>query len=255
MIPNIPRFMPNIPAVHLRASTSLFFDRAAVQAAMSEMDLKALHKSGSLIRDRVRRIIKKKGLSRVPFKLQERYPGAGPTALHQMGVLSKRMRGSIVRELQAPKGSPAGTPPFTHTPEVGHQSSALGFRKNIWYYYDRQSHSVVAGPSRKGKMLPFLHEFGGTVRLRTWVYIPQIKTKGGGMRRPILMKLPTGQRPTNQTHWRPLSQQIVTVYPARPFMKPAMDHCVANGSIARAFAGSFRSTAGSRGTGFTVRRG
>jgi hypothetical protein len=255
MIPNIPRLVPNIPSVALRASTSAFFDRGAVQAAMSEMDLKALSKASMAVRDRARRIIKKKGVARVPFKLQERYPGAGPTALHQMGVLSKRMRDTIIRELQFPPASPPGTPPHTHTPYSGHQASFLGFRRNLWNYYDRQTHSAVAGPSKKGKMLPFLHEFGGTVRLRTWVYIPQIKTKAGGMRRPIMMKLPTGQRPTNQTHWRPMSQQTVTVYPARPFMKPAMDFCVANGSIARAFRGSFRSTAGSRGSGFTVRRG
>lgn len=255
MIPNIPRMVPNIPAVHLRISTDNFFDRGAVQAAMSEMDFKALSKASMVVKDRARRIIKKKGVARVPFKLQERYPGAGPTALHQMGVLSKRMRDTIIRELQFPPASPPGTPPHTHTPYSGHQASFLGFRRNLWNYYDRQTHSGVAGPSKKGKMLPFLHEFGGTVRLRTWVYIPQIKTKGGGMRKPIMMKLPTGQRPTNQTHWRPMSQQTVTVYPARPFMKPAMDFCVANGSIARAFRESFRVTAGSRGSGFTVRRG
>lgn len=255
MIPSIPKLVPNIPSVALRASTSAFFDRDAVKAAMSEMDLKALSKASMLVRDRARRIIKKKGMSRIPHTLQERYPGAGPSALHAMGVLSKRTRDTIIREVQFPPASPPGTPPHTHTPYSGHQASFLGFRRNLWNYYDRQTHSGVAGPSKKGRMLPFLHEFGGTVRLRTWVYIPQIKTKSGGMRRPIMMKLPTGQRPTNHTHWRPMSQQIVTVYPARPFMKPAMDFCVANGSIAKAFKGSFRSTAGTKGTGFTIRRG
>jgi len=34
-----------------------------------------------------------------------------------------------------------------------------------------------------------------------------------------------------------------------------MEFCVANGSIAKAFAGQFKSSAGARGTGFTVRRG
>ena len=255
MIPNIPRIVPNIPAVGMRASTSMFFDREAVQAAMSEMDLKALSKASMLVKDRARRIIKKRGLSRIPRTLQERYPGAGPTALQAMGVISPRARDVIIREVQFPPASPPGSPPFTHTPYSGHQASFLGFRRNLWNYYDSQTHSAVAGPSKKGRMLPYLHEFGGTVRLRTWVYIPQIKTKSGGMRRPITMKLPTGQRPNNITHWRPMSRQIVTVYPARPFMKPAMDFCVANGSIARAFKGSFRHTAGTRGSGFTVRRG
>jgi hypothetical protein len=251
----IPSIMPNIPAVGLRVSTSAFFDRDAVKAAMSDMDLKALSKASLVVKDRARRIIKKRGMARIPLKAQRDYPGAGPTALQKMGILSMKVRDLIVREVQFPKGSPAGTPPYTHTPYSGHQASFLGFRRNLWNYYDRQTHSGVAGPSKKGRMLPYLHEFGGIMRLRTWVYIPQVKTKSGGMRRPITMKLPTGQRPHNQTHWRPMSQQTVTVYPARPFMKPALYFCVANGSIARAFKGSFRTTAGAQGSGFTARRG
>lgn len=250
----IPRF-PNIPGVGLRVSTSAFFDRGAVQAAMSEMDLRALSKASWAVKDRAKRIIKKKGLARIPLKTQERYPGAGPTALHQMGILSKRERDAIIREVQFPPASPPGTPPFTHTPYSGHQASFLGFRRNLWNFYDASTHSGVVGPSKKGRMIPYLHEFGGTLRMRTWVFIPQVKTKSGGMRRPIMMKLPTGQRPHNQTHWRPMSQQTVTQYPARPFMKPAMLFCVNNGSIARAFRSSFRATAGTRGSGFTVRRG
>lgn len=245
---------PQVPAIGMRASTSLFFDKQAVQAAMSEMDLKALWKAGGLIRDRVRRIIKRRGLARISKTITDRYPGAGPTALQKLGVISAKQRDIIIRDVQFPPASPAGTPPFTHTPESGHQSSYLGFRRNMWYFYDESTHSTVVGPSKKGRMIPYLHEFGGVMRLRTWVYIPQIKTKRGGMRSPITMKLPTGQRPHNQMHWRPMSQQTVSVYPARPFMKPALYFCVANGSIARAFKNTFRVTAGSRGRGFTARR-
>jgi len=255
VIPRIPQVVPQIPSIAMRVSTSAFFDREAVKAAMSEMDYKALSKASLLVKDRARRIIKKRGMARIPLKLQERYPGAGPTALHQMGVLSKSVRDTIVREVQFPPASAPGTPPHTHTPYAGHQASFLGFRRNLWNFYDRQTHSGVAGPSKKGRMLPFLHEFGGTLRMRTWVYIPQIKTKSGGMRRPIVMKLPTGQRPTNHDHWRPMSTQTMEVYPARPFMKPAMDFCVANGSIARAFKGQFRASAGTASSGFTIRRG
>jgi hypothetical protein len=261
MIPRIPGLVPNIPSVGMKASVDFFFDRAAVQSAMSAMDHQALMKSGGLIRDRVRRIIKRRGTARISKNVTDRFPGAGITSLIQMGVLAKTRRGNeragqrIIREVQSPKGSPAGTPPFTHTPESGHFASYLGFRKNIWFFYDQPSHSVVVGPSKKGRMIPYLHEFGGVLRLRTWVYIPQVKTKRGGMRQPITMKLPTGQRPHNQTHWRPMSLQTVAAYPARPFMKPAMEFCVANGSIAKAFAGQFKSSAGARGTGFTVRRG
>jgi len=246
---------PQVPAIGMKASTKLFFDKQAVQAAMTEMDRKALWKAGGLVRDRVRRIIKRRGLARISKTISDRYPGAGPTALHKLGVISAKQRDIIIREVQSPKPSPAGSPPFTHTPESGHYASYLGFRRNVWYFYDESTHSTVVGPSKKGRMIPYLHEFGGVLRLRTWVYIPQIKTKRGGMRSPITMKLPTGQRPHNQTHWRPMSQQTVVQYPARPFMKPAVYFCSANGSIARAFRNTFRVTAGSRGGGFTIRRG
>ena len=56
MIPRIPGLVPNIPSVGMKASVDFFFDRAAVQSAMSAMDHQALMKSGGLIRDRVRRI-------------------------------------------------------------------------------------------------------------------------------------------------------------------------------------------------------
>lgn len=255
MIPRIPGLVPNIPSIGMRVSTDFFFDRDAVKNAMSAMDLKALSKASMLVKDRARRIIKKRGLARLPLQVQEKFPGAGITSLVAMGVIGKRAGETIVREVQKPPASPPGSPPHTHTPYAGHFASYLGFRRNLWNYYDSQTHSAVVGPSKKGRMIPYLHEFGGTLRMRTWVYIPQVKTKRGGMRKPITMKLPTGQRPHNQTHWRPMSLQTVAVYPARPFMKPAMEFCVANGSIAKAFAGQFKSTAGARGTGFTVRQG
>ena len=254
MIPRVPGMIPNIPSIGMKASVDLFFDRQAIRDAMSGMDHRALFKSGGLIRDRVRRIIKKRGVARLPLKVQEKFPGAGITSLVQMGVINPKLGSKIIREVQRPPASPAGSPPFTHTPYAGHFASYLGFRRNIWWYYDRSTHSVVVGPSKKGRMVPYLHEFGGILRLRTWVYIPQIKTKRGGMRRPITMQLPTGQRPHNQMHWRPMSLQTVAAYPARPFMKPAMEFCISNGSIARAFQGQFKSSAGSR-SGFTVSRG
>lgn len=264
MVPNIPRLMPNIPSVHLRVSTSLFFDRAEIKAAMSDMQHKALFKASRIVIDRARRIIKKRGLARIPKALRREYPGMGPAELHRAGgLLGKtwtqsrtRMR-LIVREVQRPKGSPPGTPPFTHTPTEGHQASYLGFRRNLWNYFDPQTRSAVAGPSKKGRMLPFLHEFGGRVDLKTWVYVPQIKTKMGGMRSPIVMKMAAGAQPKDTSRWRPLRsfEHKATMYPARPFMRPAMEFCVSNGSIARAFRGAFQATAGHGTAGFTIRQG
>jgi hypothetical protein len=262
MIPRIPGFVPQVPSIGMKASVDLFFDRTAIRNAMSAMDHAALFKSGGLIRDRVRRIIKRRGMARIPTKIRDNFPGAGIQTLMSMGVLGKtwvqsgRAGRRIIREVQNPPHSPAGSPPFTHTPESGHPQSYIGFRRNLWYYFDRASHSVVVGPSRKGRMIPYLHEFGGTLKLKTWVFVPQIKTKRGGMKSPIIMRLPAGQQPTHAAHWKPMRgfEHKSTVYPARPFMKPAMEHCIANGSIARAFEGKFKSSAGSR-SGFTVSRG
>jgi len=251
----IPHLMPNIPSVGFRVSTESFFDRDAIKAAMSEMDLRALSKASMVVRDRAKRIIKKKGLARIPQKLQERHPGAGPSTLFGMGAISQRLRDTIIREVQFPKPSAPGDPPFTHTPYSGHQSSFLGFRRNLWNYYDALTHSAVVGPSKKGRMIPYLHEFGGGVRLRSWVWVPQKFTKSGRMRKPIVMKLPVGQSPSDVTKWRPTAAIQSVVYPARPFMLPAMRFCVANGSIARAFKDSFRTTLGGNGRGFSVRRG
>lgn len=262
MIPRVPGMIPQVPSIGMKASINLFFDRQAIRDAMSGMDHRALFKSGGLIRDRVRRIIKRRGMARIPSKIRRDFPGAGINTLMQMGVLGKSWVQSgkfgrrVIREVQNPKPSPPGSPPFTHTPESGHQASYLGFRRNLWYYYDQSTHSVVVGPSKKGRMIPYLHEFGGTLKLKTWAFIPQIKTLRGGMKSPIIMKLPAGQMPRDQSRWRPMRsfEHKSTTYPARPFMKPAMEFCISNGSIARAFQGQFKSSAGSR-SGFTVSRG
>ena len=255
MIPRVPGFVPQVPSIGMKASVDNFFDRKAVRDAMDAMDLRALSKASMVVKDRAKRIIKKRGLARLPLKVQEKFPGAGITSLVQMGAIGPRLGKTIIREVQRPPASSPGSPPFTHTPYAGHFASFLGFRRNLWNFYDPQTHSAVVGPSKKGRMIPYLHEFGGVIRMRTWVFIPQIKTKRGGMRSPITMKLPAGQLPSNPSHWRPMSMQVVAAYPARPFMAPAMQHCVQNGQIARAFAGQFKYTAGARGTGFTVRRG
>jgi hypothetical protein len=262
-IPRLPGVVPQVPSIGMKASIHLFFDKATVMAALSDMERLSMMKAGGVIRDRVRRIIKRRGMARLSSKLRERFPGAGITTLMQMGVLGKTWTASgregrrIIREVQRPKPSPAGAPPFTHTPEEGHFASYLGFRRNIWFFYDEAIHGVVVGPSKKGRMIPYLHEFGGMVKLKTWVFIPQVRTKRGGMKSPITMKLAAGDQPKDLSRWQPLRnfEHQSTVYPARPGMKPAMQFCIANGSISRAFKGKFKSTTGAKGSGFTVRRG
>jgi hypothetical protein len=130
---------------------------------MSAMDLRALSKASMVVKDRAKRIIKKKGLARISRKLQESHAGAGPAKLAALGLITNKMRDTIIREVQAPPASAPGTPPHTHTPYSGHFASFLGFRRNLWNFYDASTHSAVVGPSRKGRMIPYLHEFGGSL--------------------------------------------------------------------------------------------
>lgn len=251
--PRIPNLVANTPSIQVKANVEMFFDRAAVQAALDEMDLKALSKASMLVKDRAKRIIKKKGLARLSTKVRTDFPGAGVTALVQMGVIGQRAGNTIIREVQRPKGSPAGSPPFTHTPYAGHFASYIGFRRNLWNFYDASTHSAVVGPSKKGRPIPYLHEFGGHAQMMTWAFVPQIRTKRGGMRQPIVMKLPVGARPRNASRWQPMSIVNGAHYPARPFMQPAMRFCIANNSIAKAFRAQFKNMPGARGTGHFLR--
>ena len=52
-------------------------------------------------------------------------------------------------------------------------------------------------------------------------------------------------------YWRPLGDVEGVVYPARPFMKPAMEWAVSTGRIAKAFEGAFRTTSSSSAGSFS----
>jgi hypothetical protein len=242
-----------VPGVGLRVSVNNFFDRQAVKDALSEMDYRALTKASLRVKDHARRLIKKKGMARIPLKVAKQYAGLPLSRMVAGGAISQRAADRIVREVQNPPASPPGSPVYTHTPFAGSPQSFLGFRRNLWNFYDSMTVSAVVGPSKKGRMLPYLHEFGGTVTLNTWVFKPQIPTKSGQMRNPIIWKLGQGSKPSDTSKWSPLSsgRQVVR-YPPRPFMEPAMRKAIANGDIARAFRGAFRVKYGSQG--FSVGR-
>jgi hypothetical protein len=242
-----------VPGVGLRVSVSSFFDRQAIKDALSEMDYRALTKASLRVKDHARRLIKKRGMARLPTKVAKQYAGLPLSRMVSGGAISQRTADRIVREVRNPPSSPPGSPVYTHTPYAGSPQSFLGFRRNLWNFYDSMTASAVVGPSRKGRQLPYLHEFGGTVALQTWVFKPQIPTKSGQMRSPIIWKLGEGTRPSDMSKWAPLSggRQVVR-YPARPFMGPAMLVAIARGDIARAFQGAFRVSYGGRG--FSVKR-
>jgi hypothetical protein len=237
----------HVPSVAMRVSVRQFFDRAAVKEALGAMNLKAFSIASLKVKNIAKESIKKKGLAKPILKVMRDNPGSTLSSLLADPSTSKKNRRAVmerIREIKAKEPSPPGTPPHTHVP-YGHM---LGFRRNLWNFYDSSSHSAVVGPSKKGRQLPYLHEFGGTITMRLWAWIPQKYTKSGKMRSPIIMRLPIGTSPRNTGKWRPLSVTERSDYPERPFMRPAMMKAIANGSIAKAFGGKFVAKSGRGGT-------
>jgi hypothetical protein len=232
-----------IPGVHMHAVTSNFFDRAAVKNALSDMEYRCLTKGSLRIKDRAKRSIKKMGMAKPKLKVALANPGLNLRELYRLPGLRKHTKKAIlqrVREIKTRPPSAPGTPPHTHVP-YGHM---LGFRRNLWNFYDPSSHSAVVGPSKKGKMLPYLHEFGGSQVLTTWAYIPQYK----GNMNPIIWRLGQGQVPRNRAKWTgPIGTPQSVQYPERPYMFPAMQWAVSSGTLAKIFQGQFRVSQAGRG--------
>lgn len=230
-----------IPSISMRASTSMFFDRAAVKSSLSAMEFRALSKGSMRIKDYAKRSIRKMGSARPPLKIMRDNPGVRLSVLAARPGTSMRTRANLDRriyEIQTKPPSAPGTPPHTHVP----YSHMLGFRRNLWNYYDAQTHSAVVGPSRKGKMLPYLHEFGGTQQVVTWVYNNRYPGS-----RVYVRSGAVGQRPRNPSAWQVTPNSRVAHYPERPYMHPAMMRAVTNGDLTKAFGGQFSVSQAGRG--------
>lgn len=238
-----------IPGVAMRASVSMFFDRQAVKNALSGMEYQALTKSSMRIKDHAKRSIKKMGMAKPPLKVMRNNPGMSLHDVARLAGLRKHTKKAIadrVFEIKTRPPSAPGSPPNTHVP-YGHM---LGFRRNLWNFYDSTSHSAVVGPSKKGKMLPFLHEFGGTQMLATWVHIPKWQRAS----KAILWKTSVGSSPKNKDRWAgPIGSPRPFVYPPRPYMYPAMLKAIRSGELARAFQGKFTASQAGRGVMVTGR--
>lgn len=237
-----------IPSISMRVSVNAFFDRKAVKDALSAAEYQGLTRSSLRVKDYAKRSIRKMGLARPALRIMTQNPGVPLRQLANRPGTSQRTRNTIatrLREIQTRPPSAPGTPPHTHVP-YGHM---LGFRRNLWNFYDAMSHSAVVGPSKKGRMLPYLHEFGGTQTLRQWVYRPRYD----GSYTPIVWNMPTGQRPQNRGRWDVTGNVRRVTYPERPFMYPALLRAIARGDLAKAFGGTFR--AGQAGRGVVIRAG
>lgn len=251
MVMLIPRagnpFMPGggfkIPGVALKASVNAFFDRADVIAALTEAERRGLSKASLRVKDHAKKSITRMGRAKPRLKVMKDNPNLPLTAIAQMPGISPRTRRAVlqrIREIQTKPASRPGTPPNTHVPF----SHMLGFRRNLWNFVVLETKSAVVGPSKKGKMIPYLHEFGGTVQMKTWVYRPRWD---GGMRQPIVWRRAVGERPANAARWMVAPGTQSVQYPERPYMYPALLKAIRRGDLAKAFGGQFQAAQAGRG--------
>lgn len=227
-----------VPGVGLRVHTGMFFDRAAIQASLSQMDYDALTKASLRVKDYAKRSIKKMGLAKPPIQLMKDNPGVALRVLAAMPNIHPKQRTALLKRIYEIKKKPpsqAGTPPNTHVP-YGHM---LGFRRNLWNFYDQQTSTAVVGPSKKGKQLPYLHEFGGTQLLEAWLWKPRYPLRNG---KTYVKYLGVGDRPRDPSKWIAVRAKKTARYPARPFMHPALVKAIRKGDIAKAFKGAFRAS-------------
>lgn len=124
-------------------------------------------------------------------------------ALSRVGAFIQRRSRSSLRRRK--KTSPAGKPPSVHS------NAKFETLKNILFVYEPKTQSVVVGPvrtnERNATAVPNLHEFGGST---------------------VIRRRGTRNRPATVRRVR---------YPARPFMGPAFDKELQEGTIPRAWAG------------------
>lgn len=225
--------MPGLPT---HVSVNMFFDRAAVVSALSQMERVSLSRAGLLVRRTAAKSIKKVGAANTRLKVMRDNKNLSLAQIANLPGLRKSTREAVAQrmmEIKFPPASPPGTPPYTHVPS----SHMLGFRRNIYNGYDKISHSAVAGPSKKGEdwTIPMLHEFGGSKKLSAYVWVP----KRPRYKTPII-KWFTEREVPNREDWMPAGQTRTFRYPARPYMKTALRNSTSR--IAKLFEGTFSAT-------------
>jgi hypothetical protein len=164
-------------------------------------------------------------------KVQKALSRARRKALSKVGALVRKRAQRSMRYRNKP--SAPGQPPSAHKSKqlaalkrmkrAKHNGALL--RELLFYGYDTAAGSVVVGPlGFKGSDAPKLHEFGGS-------------KAGGG--RTIWIK--AGRKPKGGVERDGLTKVTLNGsvrYPARPFMRPALD------AVVPKMAEQFRNTVG-----------
>lgn len=222
-----------------RVSTRWFFDRAAVQQGVQRMLWIGLYRASSRVRWRAMNSIRRVGRARPQLRIQATNQGV-PLAILLGMTTNRRTRQALITriaEIQNPPASNPGDPPFTHVPH----SVMVGFRRNLYNSYDPGTHSAVVGPDRRGRQwdLPALHEIGGVLRQRLWVWVPPYRPRPGYV--PMVRWRREGFPParTRRGAWAPMNLLRRLPYPARPFMARAMRDAIRANEIQAAFSGTF----------------
>lgn len=254
----------NMPGIPAGISTDYFFDRAAVRNALKPAVHKALVRGGLAVMQIARRSITRQGMAQPELKVMKTYAGlslkqiAGleSASAERQGVMrdsrGRYLRGSgairsrdgqiteadrrkvleRIRQIRSKDASPAGTPPNTHR-------GNLRDRPGIVFAWDSTSESVVIGPMKVDDQMTriaYLHEFGGSQRMRVWMWVPRYQ----GSYTPIIRQMPVGKRPARSDRWTVTDTVGTFVYPRRPYMRPAIDRAISSGRIAKEFANRFK---------------
>jgi hypothetical protein len=215
--------------VPMRINFDYFLDREDVIAMIGKRKAKALRKAGYKVMQTARRSIQKKGLARPKLKVMRDNPKMKLEELIRSPTVKDRDKKKLMQrldEIKWPLGhaSAPGTPPNTHTGTM---------RRDIVFAYDPVHESVVIGSFMQGgAWLASLHEFGGTMQMQAWAWIPKYPrsyTKG------ILGWWRVGRSPKNTRRWEPTKFRETFAYPKRPYMSRAIRVCVENGDVVNSF--------------------
>jgi hypothetical protein len=221
-----------------RVNVRFFYDRAAVQQALVTMHHQGLIRAAGRVRDHARRSIIQVGRARPMLRIMTLNPGVPLRGLLNMPMLPRTRNALVTRIAEIDFGrnlsSPPGTPPYTHVPF----SNMVGFRRNLQYGYDPGTHTGLAGPDRRGGQwdLPALHEFGGRLQMRRYVWQPRYAITATYT--PIVRWFRNGFAP-RRGRWVPTMLTRRFPFPPRPFMSRAMRTAIAAGEVQAGFAGTF----------------
>lgn len=229
LLSGISTKMPGIP---MRINFDYFLDREDVIARIGKAKARALTRVGLKVMQTARRSIKKMGMAKPKLKVMNDNPTVSLAQLLRRPDINERTKSRInerLFEIKFKPASPAGTPPHTHRGNL---------RRDIVFAYDPTSESVVVGSfMRGGAWLASLHEFGGSIQMQAWAYVPQFhRTMNFG----ILAWKRAGSSPRNISRWEPTRFRETFNYPARPYMRTAMHTALAKGSIPAQFRNMFR---------------